>query len=129
MTPQQARIIVLEDTLIQAIHTVEFLHGCLTQPSLEGLGRIQAAAIRHYVDCATESKRSDCGSGYDCAYPQQNKDHLERWRKLVTMPKSCHHSYHDDNCEACFESRRHRNLLLRALDVLDAAKKEQEESL
>lgn len=117
MNTDEARIIILEDALVQAIRTVEFLHGCLTEPSLEELGRIQAVAIRHYVTKQLDVDTGGC-SGYECAYPKQNLDHLANWHKLVEMPLTCHHSSHFEECEACRALDTHRAKMANARAIL-----------
>ena len=62
----------LEAELYQAIDTVEFLHGCLTDP----------------VFCY--------------AYPEMTLSRLEKWRALLPeRPEFCLHSCYDNNCESC----------------------------
>lgn len=71
MNADQARIVLLEDALEQAQHTVSFLHGCLTS------------------------------DGYKYAYPEQTIRHLERWEALVPLRKLCVHSFTAEGCESC----------------------------
>ena len=71
MNKLQARIVILEDALIQAQHTVEFLHGCLTDDH------------------------------YRYEYPEQTVRRLREWAILVPAPEGCAHSVHKSDCESC----------------------------
>lgn len=88
MTPEQARIVLLEDALIQACHTVSFLHGCLTSDR------------------------------FKYSYPEQTAAHLQEWKALVTIPSGCHHSRFHENCEACKDHAKRRAALEEANKVL-----------
>lgn len=71
MTVEEARIIVLEDALRQAQNTVNFLHGCLTDPQ------------------------------FSYAYPEMTLSNLEHWSKLAPVPPGCAHGRHHEDCEPC----------------------------
>lgn len=68
----QDRIEELEEALHQAQGTVEFLHGCLTDPV-----------------------------GYSYDYPEQTIEHLARWAELAPCPPMCVHSRTTPGCESC----------------------------
>ncbi len=75
MTPEEARIVLLEQALDQACNTIGFMHGCLTDD-------------KHY--------------GY--AYPEHTAKHLEAFRLLAPERESCVHSMtmqHVDDCPGC----------------------------
>jgi hypothetical protein len=72
------RVFLLEDALIQAQHTVQFLHGCLVNPSKGGL---------------------DGGFSYE--YPEHTAQRLEDWAKLVPLPPMCPHSRYEEGCKSC----------------------------
>lgn len=63
MNRDEARIVLLEQALDQAIHTIEFMHGCLTE------------------------------EGYVYAYPEQTEVKLAKFRKLVSIGPMCVHSF------------------------------------
>ena len=73
MTPDQARIVLLEDALVDAQHLVEFLHGCLMD------------------------------TNYSYAYPQHTQERLDEWRALAKPLRGCPHSFHRADCPACRE--------------------------
>lgn len=117
MTPEQARIIILENALVQAIHTIEFLHGCLMQPSYEEVVRV-AVAAKQVADALSIQRHggptTTCvGHGY--GHPDQTERVLAELHTLVTMPLICHHSYfapaRGQPCEACEQAKAHRELL------------------
>jgi hypothetical protein len=62
MTADQARIVFLEDALDQAVHTIEFLHGCLTEDS------------------------------FSYSYPEQTAREIAEFRQLVPARTLCVHS-------------------------------------
>lgn len=95
MTPEQARIVLLEDALIQSHHTIEFLHECLT---------------------------SD-GFSYD--YPEQTVSRMAAIKALVDIPKGCHHSKHSFDCDECRARMLRRNLSYLAGCVSKSAASEQ----
>jgi 7-cyano-7-deazaguanine synthase in queuosine biosynthesis len=118
MTPEQAKIIILENALIRAIQTVEFLHGCLTEPSCDEVSRVVAAAIN-----VAKSKTEQSGySGHSYAYPNTTELYLAKWKQLVHVPKGCHHSYYapdrNEPCEACDEAMARHNQIKEAKAVL-----------
>ncbi len=76
------RIFLLEAELQQAMHTIKFLHMCLTQP-------------KH--------------AKY--AYPNQTIQELEFWEKILPKEVMCEDhvflSVHKKNCLACVKARKH----------------------
>lgn len=76
MTKDEARIVLLEQALVQAQHTVEFLHSCLTLPE-----------------------------HYKYSYPDQTTREMGEWKKLVPPPEMCVHSGHQDGCKGCDNHR------------------------
>ncbi len=84
MKKDQARIIILEDALIEAQHLVEFLHGCLTNPH------------------------------YKYSYPDQTIRRLEKWNKLVPLPDLCVHSITKKGCKACVDRNERKMRLYEA---------------
>jgi hypothetical protein len=87
MNREAARIVILEDALIQAQHTVEFLHACLTE------------------------------SNYKYAYPEQTVKHLKRWRALIEPPEGCGHSVTQADCSHCQARGEHWRQLAEARRV------------
>lgn len=65
------REVLLEDALIQSVHTIEFLHGCLTDDH------------------------------YSYQYPEHTKQHLDYVKKLVPIPPLCYHSMTVEGCPSC----------------------------
>ena len=104
MTPEEAKIILLENALIEAHHTISFLHGCLTQPS-------------EPIPAKPPYKAGEHGfRGYSYEYPEQTLRELDRIAALVEIPVGCHHSYYAPDrgiaCNNCVDSRdRHRKLV------------------
>lgn len=89
MTREEARIVLLEAALIQSAHTIEFMHGCLTDDS------------------------------YHYSYPDQTEQRLEAIRKLVAIPESCFHSrMQPETCERCARSLERRSLRIEAEAVM-----------
>jgi hypothetical protein len=72
MTKDEARIVLLEQALFQAISTIEFLDGCLLYP-----------------------KR------YRYSYPKQTQDRLREFEKLVKPKEFCVHSMTVPDCPGC----------------------------
>ena len=95
MTKDEARIILLEDALRQAQHTVAFLHGCLTQPD-----------------------NGEMKGGYRYAYPEHTQRRLEEWAKLAPPLPSCFHSGQHLNCESCIAHGATRYYMREAKSVL-----------
>src|SRR5579872_667567 len=82
------RIFLLEDALIQAQHTVKFLHNCLVDPD-----------------------NGEMKGGYSYDHPEQTIRHLEEWAELVPLPPLCHHSHSKPGCESCrLNTERRRRL-------------------
>lgn len=71
MSDEQAQIVLLTDALEQAQSTVEFLHGCLTDPL------------------------------FQYAYPEMTARHLERWHELAPRAPGCVHSRTYEDCPSC----------------------------
>lgn len=66
MTPEQARIVILEDALIQAYFTISFLHAGLTNEKFK---------YRH---------------------PEQTVGRLVAWSEIVSIPVCCHSMPQED---------------------------------
>ena len=75
---KRPREFFLEAELVQCYHTIQFMHGCLTD--------------KHYK--------------YE--YPEHTQQHLDDIKKLVDIPKLCHHSIHEPTCEACVRTLKWR---------------------
>src|ERR1035437_1892692 len=88
MTKDQAHIVLLEPELRQAQSTVEFLHGCLTDPIF----------------------------AYD--YPDQIEHHLRLWSRLAPQPPYCVHSVHKPDCASCTDHIARMTQRSRALETL-----------
>lgn len=99
MTPEEARILILEDALIQSYHTIDFLHNCLVNPS----------------DPTKTGFR-----GYSYEYPEQTISRLENIEKIVKIPIGCYHSRFEASCQSCvnaLESRRQLNEAKKVLQI------------
>lgn len=72
MTAEQAKIVLFEQALEQAIHTIEFLDGCLCHPN----------------ECKY-------------AYPEHTQTNLSEFKKLVVMKPLCAHSMDVPDCKSC----------------------------
>ncbi|RJQ27064.1 hypothetical protein C4577_01960 [Candidatus Parcubacteria bacterium] len=96
MTKEEARIILLEDALRQAQHTVEFLHNCLLYPS------------DHHMN-----------GGYNYAYPEQTLKHLEDWNKLAPKEIFCNHSRYEESCKSCVDRVNEYKRLIEAKEIID----------
>jgi hypothetical protein len=68
----------LRDALEQAQNLVEFLHGCLTEPHVDGVP-----------------------GGYTYAYPEHTLKYLEEWAKLAPRLPYCFHSKTVKGCPSC----------------------------
>jgi hypothetical protein len=68
----EARMMDLEDALDQAVHTIEFMHGCLTDPE-----------------------------HYSYAYPEQTIARIRQFRELVPARPGCVHSVTNQDCPGC----------------------------
>src|SRR5665213_546206 len=92
MTPDEAKIILLEDELQQAINQIEFLHNCLTSPG---------------------------HNKYE--YPEMTLSDLERFKKWVpedACPACIHAHWEHDNCPSCVATRTRWALRQEAKKVL-----------
>ena len=89
MNAQEAKIIILEDALRQAQNTVEFLHGCLTDPK-----------------------------GFNYAYPSHTLVYLKEWDQLAPRSPYCIHSFFKEDCEGCIVFRADRAQLYEARKTL-----------
>ncbi len=89
MTPDQARIVILEDALIRSYHQLSFLHNCLTDEKFV----------------------------YD--YPEQLFRQLRAISDIIEIPPSCVHSSFERSCESCQESRVAYERLMRAKKELN----------
>jgi len=72
MTKEEARIVLLEQALSQAICTIRFLDGCLREPGM-----------------------------YKYGYPDQTERHLDEMLELVGEPQLCFHSMDVLDCPSC----------------------------
>jgi hypothetical protein len=112
MTKHEARIVVLEDALIQAQHTVQFLHDCLTKTAGQGKSYEQPDIQEAFPNLGA------CG-GWQYAYPEHTLRRLEEWQKLVPVPaEKCFHSHKQEGCNACDESWQQRARLHEATRIL-----------
>jgi hypothetical protein len=75
---EKAELLCLRDALVQAQNTVEFLYGCLTNPS-----------------------NGEMNGGFTYAYPEQTLSLLKGWAVLAPKPPTCHHSRAHEGCESC----------------------------
>lgn len=89
MTSEEARIVLLEDALNQAAHTISFLHGCLTDDL------------------------------YQYAYPDQTLRGLSDIRELVPEHSMCVHSNTSPGCSSCKDRVDRFRLLDQARRVLN----------
>ena len=83
MSPEQAKIALLEDALIQSYHTISFMHHCLT-------------------DC----KNPPANGAYVYTYPEQTIEQLTKIQNLVKIPKGCIHGRRNADCPNCVDSDR-----------------------
>jgi hypothetical protein len=88
MTREEARIVLLERELDEAVHTIEFLHGCLT------------------------------GEGFTYAYPEHTAQTIERMRAFVPGRPMCIHSVTTADCDSCVDRNRHFALWAEAEQAL-----------
>lgn len=95
MTEQEARIVVLEDTLREAQSLVEFLHMCLVKPS-----------------------NGEMNGGYRYAYPEHTIERLKEWNGIAPRGQSCHHSRVEKDCKSCQRIHIERMQLWEAHKVL-----------
>jgi hypothetical protein len=72
VTREEARIVLLEAVLDQAVHLIEFLHGCLTSDDI-----------------------------YEYAYPEQTLAKVASARELVPERPVCVHGRRDPGCASC----------------------------
>jgi hypothetical protein len=70
--------------LEQCLNTIEFLHGCLTDPA-----------------------------HFKYAHPKQTIQRIKRLRKLIGPRNYCHHNPVDPDCPQCQEGVRNRAIALR----------------
>ena len=70
--------------LEQCLNTIEFLHGCLTDPA-----------------------------HFKYAHPRLTIQRIKRLRKLIGPRNYCHHSHVDPDCRQCQEGVRNRAIALR----------------
>lgn len=95
MTAEEAKIVLLEDGLIQAQSIIEFLHNCVVNST-------------------------DKGGVYSYIYPERTQDFLDYWGKIVKDDRStCHHSGHDATCEACKKRVEYVKRLTKAKNILN----------
>lgn len=79
---------LLEVMLDQAVSTIDFLHGCLTQPHVEGVP-----------------------GGYSYGYPEQTEKRLSEFSDALPPRGFCFHSRIDLTCEGCRRGMRHREVM------------------
>jgi hypothetical protein len=92
MTEDEARTILLEDALDNAVQHIIFMHGCLTRPGQ-----------------------------FSYAYPNMTQDLIAKIRKLTPEPNLyCHHSKFKDDCERCQNHREYMTRRHEAQQILDA---------
>ncbi|OHB65735.1 MAG: hypothetical protein A2Y76_01530 [Planctomycetes bacterium RBG_13_60_9] len=115
MTKDQARIVILEDALIDAIHQTEFLYGCLMTPSRNEIERILRRHKRMKVG------QIDGAVGYSLDHPHQVRRDIRQWRKLVKVWRGCYHSRREPDCPACTEMAAYSKHLTEAKRVLGSA--------
>ena len=72
MTKEKAKIILLEQSLDDAIHTIEFLEKCILLPD-----------------------------NYVYTFPEQTQMKLKEYRTLVNYKEICFHSIDNVNCKGC----------------------------
>jgi hypothetical protein len=92
MTPEERlRMFLLEEAIEACKNKIEFLHGCLTDPHIDGVS-----------------------GGYEYAYPDMTFDLLKRISSLVPDRDYCFHSKTDRDCESCADrnERFHRKAQL-----------------
>ena len=90
MTPQEARIFLLECALMQAQHTISFMHGCLTNPEM-----------------------------YKYTYPDQTVDRLKWFETLAKPDEGCFHSSGaEPGCMECQKATEKRRKYREAMAVL-----------
>jgi hypothetical protein len=108
MTLEEARIVVLEDVLIQAYHLIEFLHNCLINPSKGTMGQ------------------PDFQGGYYYGHPEQTAQYLDDIEKLVKIIPMCHHSCpgRGQDCQICDHIYEYHVRLAEASAVLLTKSKE-----
>lgn len=95
MTKEEARIVLLEDSLIQAQFVVEFLHNCL-------INSVEEGGIYKYIN------------------PERTEEFLSYWGKIVGEKREpCFHSMNDVSCEACKERVKYVKRLTEAKKVLN----------
>lgn len=93
-TKDKAKAILLESALGAALHTIEFLHGCLTS------------------------------DGYKYAYPDQTVQRIDDIKTTLAVTailpetQGCPHSMHRTDCEACVTSMERHRLIRQADAVL-----------
>lgn len=87
-TLDDARIVLLEAELIQAYHTISFLHGCLTS------------------------------DGYKYMYPEQTIQRLKAIEDLVDITSGCYHSKFKGNCPTCVAQMNREIKVNRAKEIL-----------
>ena len=102
MSPEQAKIVLLEDVLIQSYHTISFLHNCLTDcetiPCLNSASGI--------------TPDSTANGAYVYTYPEQTIEQLTKIKNLVKIPEGCLHS------PSCVDADRQAALLYEAKEIL-----------
>lgn len=88
MSAAYSREDVLETMLDQAIGTIEFLHGCLTDPHVDGVP-----------------------GGFTYGYPEQTLARLVEFRTILPESRVCFHSKSVEGCEGCAQGERHRAIM------------------
>lgn len=108
MSPEQAKIVLLEDVLIQSYHTISFMHNCLTDfetiPCLNSASGI--------------TPDSTANGAYVYTYPEQTIEQLTKIKNLVKIPEGCLHSRRKADCPSCVDADRQAALLYEAKTLL-----------
>lgn len=97
MTPEQARIVLLEKALEQAYNKIGFMHGCLTDPKM-----------------------------HSYAYPEQTVSFLSEVERLIKIREYCVHSRFEYGCESCKAGSVRREMIREAKKVLGDENETQE---
>jgi hypothetical protein len=80
----------------QALSTIEFLHGCLTRPSKEGVP-----------------------GGFSYDYPEQTEQFMEELKSVLPERDWCIHSRIDPDCRGCQQGVRAREIRGRIKERMD----------
>lgn len=92
MTREEARIVVLTYSLDQALNSIEFMQGCLTDPDR-----------------------------YQYAYPEMTEQKIKELREICPRTISCVHSRREPSCESCMMHQERSVMLFEASRVLEGS--------